>query len=340
MSTYYPHPIRHKEVSTKTINIDEIRVSKIQLIDLQDEFMHWLLTEGIAPESLRNHIFQFQEFCRFCEAWGVILSGLRIQVCRDYFLWLSQRPNHHTGATLSPGTRAKHYNTLVRLDGFLLEQNLLAESMMNGIRRPKGRKTVIYGFSADQLQALMHAVRQTRAKERYKDRMTLIIYTLASTGLRISEILKMSVNDMDHNRRVIVVLGKGDKEREVPFSRSLSRMVKQYIEKYGLTKDNFIFASRYGKPLASSSIRDALRKAKKQLGSAYDMDRMRVSPHTLRHTFAKLWVTKGGNTIALSRILGHSSIITTDKYVQLWGIDLGESYDMCNPCGGIEVPEI
>lgn len=66
---------------------------------------------------------------------------------------------------------------------------------------------------------------------------------------------------------------------------------------------------------------------------------MRVSPHTFRHTFARLWVVNGGNTIALSRIMGHTSTRMTDKYVSLWGIDLSSSYDLCNPCGNISVPD-
>lgn len=55
---------------------------------------------------------------------------------------------------------------------------------------------------------------------------------------------------------------------------------------------------------------------------------MRVSPHTFRHTFARLWVVKGGNTIALSRIMGHTSTAMTAKYVRLWGIDLNQAYDI------------
>ncbi|MCM3699175.1 tyrosine-type recombinase/integrase [Paenibacillus macerans] len=312
-----------------------------RLVDLEDDFNLWLISEGIKPQSIRNIISPFREFAAFCAANGIHhAERLNTEIVREYMVWLADRPNHHTGQPLSGATRAKHYDALRRLDQFLRERGVIPSSITDGIQRPLSRKTIIQSFTPDQLQAIIDAVRETRTEQRYKDRMALLLYMLASSGLRINEALHLRVSAIDHNKRMMVVLGKGDKEREVPLSFELSRLVQEYVNKYEIDRDDPLFASRYGKPLQSSSIRDALRRAKKSLGSHLGIDQLRVSPHTFRHTFARLWVVNGGSTIALSRIMGHTSTQMTDKYVRLWGIDLNTAYDTCNPCRDIVAPKI
>lgn len=310
----------------------------MRLDQYESTFKMWLLSDDLTPETVRNFITQFREFSVFCNYKGVTIGDLQVNVAREYMVHLLDRPNQHTGKPLSAGTRAKHYYFLKRLDKYLNEHGMISKSIVQGIRPPRRRQAVIQGFSAEQLQAIINAVRDLRTSPYYKDRTGLLIYFLASTGLRIGEALNVRVNSFDHIRRIVLVLGKGDREREVPYSREVSALVQKYIEKYQIGREDLLFASRYGRPLAQSTVRDVLRKAAKMLGSQLDIDRMRVSPHTFRHTFARLWVIKGGNTIALSRIMGHTSTSMTDKYVRLWGIDLNQSYDLCNPCSDIEPP--
>lgn len=301
----------------------------------------WLRSEGIKTESIRNIISPFQEFAAFCAANGIHRADkLNKRIVREYMVWLSERPNHQTGRPLTSATRAKHYYALRRLDQFLRERGIILSSLTGGIQKPQRRKTVIQSFTADQLNAIIDAVGKTRSGQRYKERMELLLYTLVSSGLRIHEALQLRVSAIDHNKRIMTVLGKGDKEREVPLSYDLSRLIQQYVDKYQIDRGDLLFASRYGKPLQPSSIRDALRRAKKSLGSHLGIDQLRVSPHTFRHTFARLWVVNGGNTIALSRIMGHTSTQMTDRYVSLWGIDLNTAYDTCNPCRDIPAPQL
>ncbi|MBY9080974.1 tyrosine-type recombinase/integrase [Paenibacillus sp. HN-1] len=311
----------------------------LMLADLAIDFEKWLTSENITKQGVRNLLSQFDEIAQFCGDRGIAVPDFSINVAREYLAWLSERPNYHTGKPLAPATRSKHFTCLKRIEQYLKEKKLIVGSMTEGIRRPIPRKKAIQGFSVQQLQAIINAIRDTRASPRYKDRMSLLVFLLASTGVRISEALNLRLDSFDHDRRIILVLGKGDKEREVPFSKDLSDFVQNYADKYNIERGDLLFASRYGKPLAPASVRDALRRTKKSLGTAFEIDRMRVSPHTFRHTFARMWVTKGGNTIALSRILGHTTTQMTSEYVRLWGVDLSQSYDLCDPCGDLKVPK-
>ncbi|WP_342480012.1 tyrosine-type recombinase/integrase [Paenibacillus sp. FSL L8-0340] len=308
------------------------------MITLADEFEKWLRSEGLSKEGIRNLVSQYYEFCSYCADRMIKISDLCVSVTRDYILWLNERPNYHNGQPLSTGTKAKHFTCLWRISSFLMEHGLIKTSLLGEIRRPRRQKPVIHSFSTEQLQAIMDTIRDMRANPKFKERMALLVYLLASTGLRIEEARNLRLSVFDHYLRRMIVLGKGNKEREVPFSEILSDWILDYAYRYNLGQDDLLFASRYNKPLASSTIRDALRKTGKALGTHLNIDRMRVSPHTFRHTFARSWVTKGGNTLALTRILGHSSTAMTLNYVRLWGVDLNQAYDQCDPCGDIKVP--
>lgn len=319
--------------------INAMAEGEIMMIELHDQFKQWLLSEGLSDENIRNHMFHFLEYSRFCEKHGFGLRDLGIEVTRSYMVWLQERPNRHNGAPLASATRAKHYQTITRIGMFLRERGLYeGPNLTEGIRRPRRKQSVIQGFTVEQLQALLDAVHCVRTSQQYKERLVLLFYMLATTGLRISEALNLKSNDLDHYKRIMVVLGKGNKEREVPFSYDLSVLVRDYIQKYEIPRDGFLFASRYGMPMRTATIRDALRKIKLSLGDKHNIDKIRVSPHTFRHTFARMWVTKDGNSIALSRIMGHTSMHMTSQYVRMWGVDLTKAYDSCAPGNEIKIP--
>lgn len=183
----------------------------------------------VNKKTIRNFISQYQEFSKFCGDRNITIHDLIVGIAREYMVWLAERPNYDK--PLSAVTRVKHYYCLRRIGEFLNELGLFKGSLIEGIRRPIRRQTVIYGFSAEQLQAIINEIRNLRTTPQYKDRMDLLIYTIACTGLRISEALQLRANSFDHNRRSMTVLGKGNKEREVPFSQELSKLIIEYIKK-------------------------------------------------------------------------------------------------------------
>lgn len=308
--------------------------------NLEEGYIRWMRSDGIAPNSIGFYLSRLRGFCSYCEARGIALESLGVPVVREYMAWLAERPNQHNGKPLAASTRAKHFDFLKQFSRFLIEKGIIRSSLVAGIRRPIPRYNVIHGFSSEQLAAILAAVDQVRMGEQYRDRLIVLLYLISSTGLRISEALQLKPISFDSSSRLIKVIGKFDREREVPYSHEVSGVIRSYIKKYDIQRDAHLFTSRYGRPLAPATVRDALRKIKQKLGMKFDIDRMRVSPHTFRHTFAKQWVIKDGNTIALSRILGHASTQMTDKYVRLWGVDVVKAYDTCNPTRDISAPII
>ncbi len=157
-----------------------------------------------------------------------------------------------------------------------------------------------------------------------------ILELLYATGMRVSEMASLSVEDIDFHRGFITVKGKGKKERLVPFGqkargalrRLLDEIHKSEADRYGTP----VFLNRYKKRLSSRSIHSIVKKYARKVG----LDRP-VAPHRLRHTFATHLLDGGADLRAIQEMLGHSSLSTTQKYTHVSLSRLMEVYDDAHP---------
>lgn len=138
----------------------------------------------------------------------------------------------------------------------------------------------------------------------------VIINLLLDTGMRVSELANLKEEEISWQRNCITTYGKGNKRRVIPFS-SNSRF---YLTNYFKNKSRFELSPR----LIQMRVKAVAEKAR---------IRKPVSPHVLRHTFAVTYLHKGGNIRALQSILGHSSLLTTDVYLNYSGIRVLEDYN-------------
>lgn len=146
------------------------------------------------------------------------------------------------------------------------------------------------------------------------------LLTLLDTGMRLSETLSLKVGDLDLEEMWVNVIGKGNKERRVAMSARLLVELKPYLRKreaavasVGVPDSPWLFPNDIGTRLCSKT----MQKHLKTYGTKADIKRVRVSPHTFRHTFAVNFVRNGGDPFTLQKILGHSSLETTRRYCEL-----------------------
>lgn len=154
-------------------------------------------------------------------------------------------------------------------------------------------------------------------------------------GLRLGELLGLTLTDTDLGRRLVRVRPENNKvhqEREIPFTTPTRDALRVYIQERGALDTDRLFVSRDNNPLAPNSYQQNLGRyaARAGLGA--------VSPHTLRHTFARLYLINGGEGVALKKLLGHNSMDMTDWYVQLWGQDLSEMHEQHSPILRLPLP--
>lgn len=156
----------------------------------------------------------------------------------------------------------------------------------------------------------------------------VMIMLQLDTGIRLGELLALRLSDVDLGRKTLRVsagTNKAHQEREIPFSHPTKEALREYLRERGALETDRVFISRDGTPLAPSSYQQNLRRHGQAAGLKG------VSPHCLRHTFARLYIVNGGNPLALKKILGHADMDMVEWYVQLWGTDLQKMHAQFSP---------
>ena len=143
-----------------------------------------------------------------------------------------------------------------------------------------------------------------------------IIVTIYDCGLRVSEACNLKMASIDFNQKIIHVIGKGNKERIVPYYPRLNTLLKMYIEHYrnAHVKDecDYLFINHNGKRISPRSIQMILDRA-----AADAKLKMHVHPHMLRHSFATLMLEEGADLRSIQTLLGHENLSTTQIYTHL-----------------------
>lgn len=174
----------------------------------------------------------------------------------------------------------------------------------------KEEEKVLPTFTAEQIKRVLN----WRPVSLSQRRLCTLALTAIDTGLRISELLRLTRNDIQLDDFTLRVIGKGNKHRLVPMSVELRKILHRHISRHNFDR---VFCTLKGNKLSQ---RDVLRDFKKACAHLR-IDNVRCSFHTLRHTFAVSYLRNGGNLYMLQRILGHSSITTTERYLRSLGIE-------------------
>lgn len=155
-----------------------------------------------------------------------------------------------------------------------------------------------------------------------------ILELLYATGLRVSEVAGLNINDVNMKESALKARGKGKKERIVPIGKKALQALNDYLSErkaMGMTNDA-LFTNKSGARLTDRSIRRVVRKYARLLGLSG-----KVSPHTLRHTFATHLLQNGADLRVIQELLGHASLSTTQKYTHLDITHLMDVYDNSHP---------
>ncbi|RED86188.1 tyrosine-type recombinase/integrase [Cohnella phaseoli] len=194
----------------------------------------------------------------------------------------------------------------------------------SGIGVIKSEKRIIETFSNEQIKTLFNTPNRSTFTG-YRD--YTIMQTLLDTGVRISELAGIRLSDVNWRERLIKVYGKGRKERLVPFSRALEKSLRLYCESRGVVETDVLFINIDNNPFQVRGIQQVIQL----YGEAARITGVRVSPHTFRHTFAKLYIMNGGDAFSLQKILGHTSLDIVRMYVNLFSTDVSAKHAKHSP---------
>jgi integrase/recombinase XerC len=212
---------------------------------------------------------------------------------------------------------------------FLCREGTLTTNPADGVRGPRKEKKLPRFLTEEKTEKLLHA---TEADESFGVRDHAILETIYSAGLRVSEAVKLNVDDVNLDDCVLLVRGKGKKERLAFVGESakealttwLAERIKTLKEK-GKTTDA-VFINRFGTRITTRSIGRLLAKYLRREGMAGQ-----ASPHSLRHSFATHLLDRGAEIRGVQELLGHRSLSTTQVYTHLSTNRLQQSYQKAHP---------
>ena len=287
------------------------------------EFLEYLEIErGRSARTIRNYDFYLQRFA----AWAQVQRPEKItrDLIRRYRLLLNRAPMGREETTIKKSTQNYH---LIALRTFLkyLARQEVASLSPEQIELAKQPMRTVEFLEADELERMLAAPKQT-AEGMIALRDQAILELLFSTGLRVSELAGLRIDQVNLQRDEFTVRGKGDKPRVVFISERAKAALRAYLEKRRDTSP-FLFVShdraKGGReesgPLTSRSVERSVAHYAKVAGIT-----KRITPHTMRHTFATDLLLSGADLRAVQSLLGHASITTTQIYTHITNKQLKE----------------
>jgi site-specific recombinase XerD len=301
------------------------------------------ITEGKSSNAIAivtNSVSYFQDFL-ISQGASADVTQISQHEIRAFILYLQQkrcfsghRFNHCQDRGLSGHTINCYLRSLRIFFSWLVSENLIETNPFDRVKIPRPPRKVIPTFSDSQIRELLSAI-DTRTAEGYRD--YAIILTLLDTGLRVSELCSLRLDNLWLGEGMLKVLGKGNKERLIPIGKQIQRLLWRYINRYrsepaGANRD-FLFLTREGKPLT----KDRMEKIVNYYGRKAGLKGVRCSPHTLRHSAAIRFLRNGGGVFSLQRMLGHSSLEMTRRYCELTDIDVKRAHMTASPVDNLDI---
>lgn len=236
---------------------------------------------------------------------------------------------HVYGRTRNKATVARKIYAVRSFYGFLVRTNKLAANPFDGIGTPKLDKRIPQVLSEAEMQAFLDALPEENFLQLRNKALFEFLY---ATGLRISELTGLRDGDIRFAERLVRVMGKGKKERIVPFHDQAAALMGRYLQRRRAefpAAGDPVFVNARGGPLSERSVERILRRVYGDLTRS----QKHVHPHLLRHSFATHLLQRGANLRVIQELLGHASLATTEKYTTLNFADLLKTYNKFHPRG-------
>lgn len=279
----------------------------------------------LSPHTIVWYKDRIGYFLRFCqEKAGVTkIEDVTADTVRDHINNMNEQ-----------GYAAKSVrHSVVALRTFLkwcVDEDYIRHSPGDRIKTPKMPKRLIKTFTDEQVAVLLEGCDR---KTYVGLRNYTMLMTFLDTGVRVSELINIKLNDVDWTQRLLNVLGKGDKERLVPFGVTLRAALHDYIQRRGEHEgEEHLFLTQFATRLDRNVVNAILRRHARKVG----VSGVRMSAHTFRHHFGKTWIMNGGDPFSLQAILGHTSQYMVSQYVNLVVSDVQEQHTKFSPIDNLK----
>lgn len=267
--------------------------------------------------SYKKDIYEYLEFLK---KNNIDIKNSNYKIVEEYSKYLYKKK-------LSKRSIARKYSSIRTFYNYLEKKNVLENNIFTLVENPKKEEKLPRFINEYELDKMFEVPDNSPKGQR--DR--LILELLYGTGVRVSELVNIKINDIDFNNNSIKVRGKGNKDRYVFYGKYCKEAINNYIKNgrisllNGKTSD-YLLLNRFGKNISVVSIRKILN----EIINKCSLD-IKISPHVLRHTFATHLLNEGADIMHVKELLGHSSLSTTSIYTHVTNEKIKEVYYKTHP---------
>lgn len=286
---------------------------------LINQFLNYLeFEQNYSSYTIKNYQIDLKEFKKFIQNKDISL--IEYKDIREYLLYLFDKK-------YKKKTIARKISSLRSFFKYLYSENIIKNNPMTLISNPKLDKKLPKFLNFEEIEKIL-TIPDIKTPIGIRD--SLILEMLYSTGIRVSELVNIKLNDINFYDRKIKILGKGNKERYVFFGQICFEKLNNYLQNSRpllIKKETeYLFLNKRSDQLSDRSVRkivdDIAKKAELK---------MNISPHVLRHTFATHMLNEGADLKSVQELLGHENLSTTSIYTHVSNEHLRNTYLNCHP---------
>ena len=283
--------------------------------EIQVTFLNMLKVErNFSAHTLKSYHDDLVQFNHFLEQELINLRTFEYKDARNYLSYLYSQ-------NLKRTTVSRKISTLRTFYEFWMTQDETIINPFVQLVHPKKENYLPQFFYEEEMEALFETVAKD-TKKGLRDRV--ILELLYATGIRVSELVNIQLKDIDMSLPGVKVLGKGNKERFVPFGEFCRQSIEQYLREFKPiqhTKHSFLLVNMNGAPITERGVRYVLNDVVKRTAGVTE-----IHPHKLRHTFATHLLNQGADLRTVQSLLGHVNLSTTGRYTHVSNQQLRKVY--------------
>ncbi|MCH4449717.1 tyrosine recombinase XerC [Staphylococcus haemolyticus] len=288
--------------------------------EIQVTFLNMLKVErNFSAHTLKSYHDDLVQFNHFLEQELINLRTFEYKDARNYLSYLYSQ-------NLKRTTVSRKISTLRTFYEFWITQDETIINPFVQLVHPKKENYLPQFFYEEEMEALFETVAKD-TKKGLRDRV--ILELLYATGIRVSELVNIQLKDIDMSLPGVKVLGKGNKERFVPFGEFCRQSIEQYLREFKPiqhTKHSFLLVNMNGAPITERGVRYVLNDVVKRTAGVTE-----IHPHKLRHTFATHLLNQGADLRTVQSLLGHVNLSTTGRYTHVSNQQLRKVYLNAHP---------
>ena len=290
---------------------------------LNDYLIYLKIERGLSENSIKSYSYDIKNLLSYINKYN---SKLSLKQCDKQFM---QEFIYEISKNINSRSQSRLLSSLKSFFNYLVFEGYNNISPMELIESPKIVTKLPDVLSIEEIKLL---IKNSELNKNHGIRNSAILETLYGSGLRVSELINLKLSDIHYDDKLLLIQGKGNKQRLVPLGSISESKVSNYVNNYRILKkvkknsNDIVFLNRNGKKLTRAMIFNIVKEAQNKSNI-----KKTVSPHTFRHSFATHLLENGADLRSIQIMMGHENITTTEVYTHLDTKHLSKTLNKFHP---------